>query len=64
MLCKVPQGLVEAGKDRTKRQKSQTKQRQLRLGNTPTEVIESWMHYLRGLWWSGLRLEESLVTTQ
>ena len=23
-------------------------------------VVESWRHYLRGLWWSGLRLEESL----
>jgi integrase len=23
-------------------------------------VAESWRHYLRGLWWSGLRLEESL----
>lgn len=24
------------------------------------ERAPSWMHYLRGLWWSGLRLEESL----
>jgi integrase len=24
-------------------------------------VVESWKHYLRGLWWSGLRLSESLV---
>ncbi len=24
------------------------------------EVAESWKHFLRGLWWSGLRLEESL----
>ena len=23
-------------------------------------VVASWRHYLRGLWWSGLRLEESL----
>jgi len=23
-------------------------------------AAESWLHYLRGLWWSGLRLEESL----
>jgi integrase len=24
-------------------------------------VVESWKHFLRGLWWSGLRLGESLV---
>lgn len=24
------------------------------------EVVESWRHYLHGLWWSGLRLAESL----
>ena len=23
-------------------------------------AAESWRHYLRGLWWSGLRLAESL----
>jgi integrase len=27
------------------------------------DVAESWRHYLRGLWWSGLRLEESLMLT-
>jgi integrase len=61
ILCKVSQGLIEAGKDRTKKQKPQPKKRRCRkLADIPAEVVESWTYYLRGLWWSGLRLEESL----
>jgi hypothetical protein len=60
LLGKVSQGLVEAGKDRTKKQKPQPQLRRRQVADIPAEVIESWTYYLRGLWWSGLRLEESL----
>lgn len=30
------------------------------LGVVHAHATESWNHYLRGMWWSGLRLEESL----
>ena len=57
MLAKVDRGLVAVVK---KRPKGEKRQRRRRPPVIPVEVVESWKHYLRGLWWSGLRLDESL----
>lgn len=63
MLGKVADGLRLSGKNRRKRDPSK-KPRRKQAPQTPREispaVIESWRHYLRGLWLSGLRLAESL----
>jgi len=49
MLAKVPDALT----DKPNRQRKEPKRPTL-------ETVESWKHYLRGLWLSGLRLAESL----
>lgn len=47
MLAAVPKAL-------------QTHNSAKQLVEAPAETVEAWRHYLRGLWWSGLRLAESL----
>jgi integrase len=56
MLAKVPEGIVG-------RRVADEAVRRERAAKIPQEIIESWRYYLRGLWWSGLRLEESLMLT-
>ena len=66
MLVKVPAAIAEYRRrkreaDRKTRGKAG---RKTKADETPVEVnpavVASWRHYLRGLWLSGLRLEESL----
>jgi integrase len=61
MLEKVPAGLVDTGKAR--RYKTEPPKRIIK--HKPTEPdarqVAEWCRYLRGLWLSGLRLEESLA---
>ena len=56
MIEKVPEGLAGryAKDDVIRRQ---------RAAKIPSERTESWRHYLWGLWWSGLRRNESLLLT-
>ncbi len=68
MLAKIPAALVEWRKRKrdAQRKTARNKGRPERKTKpaAPMELspsaIESWRHYLRGLWLSGLRLEESL----
>jgi hypothetical protein len=61
MLDKVPVGLVDTGKAR--RYKTEPPKRTVK--HKPTDrnpqQVAGWRRYLRGLWLSGLRLEESLA---
>jgi integrase len=61
MLDQVPAGLVDTGKAR--RYKSDPPKRVVRHKSPEPgpEQVAAWRHYLRGLWLSGLRLEESLA---
>ena len=55
MLAQVPR--VLAAEDR--KHPDEAGQRRPKREVNPA-AVESWRHYLRGLWWSGLRLRESL----
>lgn len=69
MLAAVPAALAEWRKrrrhmERRAARKAGLKEHQTQTDSIPVEVapaaVESWRHYLRGLWYSGLRLQESL----
>jgi integrase len=65
MLAKVPAALM-ASKSRRKRKPAAADAKPRRKGPTAErkppadEVLAAWRFYLKGLWWSGLRLAESL----
>ena len=62
ILDKVPEGLIAAGRDRARKPEKPTRRKNkpkpLRVPSA--DVVESWRHLLRGLWWSGLRLAEAM----
>lgn len=60
IIEKVAEGIVEVKPDDDE---ATTKAKRQRAAKLSVELVESWRHYLRGLWWSGLRLEESLMLT-
>ncbi len=69
MLGKVPAALAEwrrRRRDMARKaaRKAGLKEHKTQTDSIPVEVdpaaVESWRHYLRGLWFSGLRLDESL----
>jgi integrase len=67
MLAKVEEGLILAstsrdGANERKRQPSQTavNNRMARLAEGAKAAAPSWRRFLRGLWWSGLRLGEAV----
>ena len=67
LLNEVPRIDMPKRAKRSKKMKGRpatTEEFERMLDKTPSVVgekaAESWRHYLRGLWWSGLRLEESL----
>ena len=69
MLGKVPAALAEWRRRRRDTARKAARKKGLAEHKTQTDAIpvevdpaavESWRHYLRGLWFSGLRLEESL----
>ncbi len=69
LLTKVEAGLIAAATPRGKGKPTKKKRKQsetakaafqTRRAESVAKVAESWRHYLRGLWLSGLRLEESL----
>jgi integrase len=73
LLAKVPEALAQSRRskratDRATREHQGSAPRlthRTRTDNVPIEinpaVVESWRYYLKGLWLSGLRLEESLL---
>ncbi|MBT6156259.1 MAG: site-specific integrase [Planctomycetaceae bacterium] len=60
MLSIVGEGIIGQTRDDDA---DATNAKRIQAAQLPTEIVESWRHYLRGLWWSGLRLEESLMLT-
>jgi integrase len=69
MLSKIPSALADWRRrkreaDRKTRRRKGLKPHKTKTDEIPVEVspaaVESWRHYLRGLWLSGLRLDESL----
>jgi integrase len=60
MIEKVAKGIVEVRPDDDE---ATTKTKRQRATKLSVRLVESWRYYLRGLWWSGLRLEESLMLT-
>ncbi len=61
ILGKVAAGLVDVGKSARHRKGPPKRKVQHKPVEVAPAVVESWRHYLRGLWLSGLRLEESLA---
>jgi integrase len=61
-LLKVPKPMKPAGTKRRRNDEVVSKHREQRLASVAA-ASESWRHYLRGLWLSGLRLRESLELT-
>lgn len=57
MLEAVPLGLVSPKPDDSKGDAERKRERAAKIDS---EIVESWRHYLRGLWCSGLRFTESL----
>ena len=66
MLSKVEAGLLAANEpgrpstSKTHRSDGAKEERQKRRAEAVAHAIASWEFLLRGLWWSGLRLQESL----
>jgi len=61
MLERVPAGLVDAGKARRYATEAPKRIVKHKAPEPSPEQVQAWRRYLRGLWLSGLRLEESLV---
>ncbi|MEI8372479.1 MAG: phage integrase SAM-like domain-containing protein [Planctomycetota bacterium] len=70
MLATIPAALAEWRRRRRDMARKAARKKGLAEHKTQTDsipvevdpaAVESWRHYLRGLWFSGLRLEESLV---
>jgi hypothetical protein len=60
MLDKVAVGLAQEPAWRKRKGKGERKPGPRQPRVISAEVVASWCHYLQGLWYSGLRLSESL----
>jgi len=61
MLGKVPEVLAGEDDRPAPKKTAKRKRREQPKREVNPAAVASWLYYLRGLWWSGLRLRESLV---